>query len=693
VVKRNKLRLLLPLLAIFIWLGVSGVGGQTFAKITDVETNDQSSFLPQSADSTKVANKELSFYNSSTIPTIVLFTSKNDNKLSYGQIGSLLPVADAIKNVSGVTKTPTSVIGPVPSTDGFAAEYLIQVKATTEAPKTVKAIQDAVSKSAPSGLKYYVTGPGGILADLFNAFSGINGILLYVTIGVVFLILLVVYRSIVLPFVVLGTAMFGLTGAIYFVYELALHNIIKLNGQSQGILSILVIGAATDYSLLMIARYKEALHEMESKWDAMRKTLKVVIEPIGASAATVSLALLCLLFSDLNSNKGLGPVGAIGIVFAFLSVMTLLSAILVLLGRNAFWPLKPKVEKKTTARKTFWERVADLVERKPRAIWISCFIVLSLLALGLPQFKASGTSQTDAILGTSQARDGAKVLSKHFPAGTGSPAVIITPDSEADHVLSLLSANSGVTSAIPFMIPGTDYPLVKDGNVLINATLKDQADSSQAEATITNLRAVMRRHSPQTIIGGTTAIMLDTQNTARNDLHKIIPIVLAVIFVILILLLRAITAPVLLIGSVILSFAASLGLSALVFNHLFHFVGSDPSVPLFGFIFLVALGVDYNIFLMTRVREESLKLGTHEGIFKGLSVTGGVITSAGIVLASTFAALSVVPILFLVEIAFIVAAGVLIDTVIVRSLLVPGLAEDIGKRIWWPSKLWRKGKK
>ena len=692
-VKRNKLRLFLPLLAIFIWFGVSAVGGQTFAKITNVETNDQSSFLPQSADSTKVANKELGFFNTSTIPAIVLFTSPNTSKLSYNQISGLLPVADAIKNIKGIASGPTSVVGPIPSSDGLAAEYLVQVKATTEAPKTVKEIQNVVNSSAPSGTKHYVTGPGGILADLFNAFSGINGILLYVTIGVVFLILLVVYRSIVLPFVVLGTAMFGLTGAIYFVYELALHDIIKLNGQSQGILSILVIGAATDYSLLMIARYKEALHEMDSKWDAMKKTLKVVIEPIGASAATVSLALLCLLFSDLNSNKGLGPVGAIGIVFAFLSVMTLLSAILALLGRNAFWPLKPKVEKKTSSRKTFWERVANLVERKPRAIWLSCFVLLTLLALGLPQFKANGTSQTDAILGTSEARDGEKALAEHFPAGTGSPAVVITPVTETGHVLNLLAANSGVISATPYMVPGTNVPFVKDGNILINATLKDQADSSQAEATITSLRAEMKTQSPNTLIGGTTAIMLDTQNTARNDLRKIIPIVLAVIFVILILLLRAVVAPVLLIGSVILSFAASLGLSALVFNHVFHFVGSDPSVPLFGFIFLVALGVDYNIFLMTRVREESLKLGTHEGIFKGLSVTGGVITSAGIVLASTFAALAVVPILFLVEIAFIVAAGVLIDTVIVRSLLVPGLSEDIGKLIWWPSKLWRKGKK
>jgi RND superfamily putative drug exporter len=270
--------------------------------------------------------------------------------------------------------------------------------------------------------------------------------------------------------------------------------------------------------------------------------------------------------------------------------------------------------------------------------------------------------------------------------------IIITPVGEIDHVVSILSSYPGLVSSVVTTVPGTTNPLVKNGEALISATLTSQADSQIANNTISSLRKTFEKQSPQTLVGGSTAIALDTQNTARSDLKKIIPIVLLVIFIILALLLRALTAPILLIATVILSFAASLGLSALVFNHVFHFPGSDPSVPLFGFIFLVALGVDYNIFLMTRVREESISRGTHEGIFKGLSVTGGVITSAGVVLAATFASLSVVPILFLVQLAFIVAAGVLIDTVIVRSLLVPGLAEEIGKKIWWPSRLWKSGK-
>ncbi len=690
--KNNRLRLLLPFFVIFVWLGISSIGGQTFAKITNVESNDQSSFLPQSADSTKVANKQLSFYSSTTIPAIILFSTPDHSKITATQFSTIFPLTATIKKINGVLNTPGSVVGPIPSSDGQAAEFLVQVKANTEAPQVVKNIQTAVNNSNTKGLNHYVTGPGGILADLFGAFSGINGILLYVAVGVVFVILLLVYRSIVLPFIVLGAAMFALTGAIFFVYEMALHNVIKLNGQSQGILSILVIGAATDYSLLMIARYKESLHKMDSKWDAMRATLKAVIEPIAASAATVSLALLCLLFSDLNSNKGLGPVGAIGIVFAFLSVMSLLPALLVLFGRKAFWPMQPRIEKKQNNKRTFWENIASFVENKPRLVWVSCFVLLAVLAIGLPQFKASGTSQSSQILGKSQAADGEKVLVQHYPGGSGSPVIIITPVGEIDHVVSILSSYPGLVSPVVTTVPGTTNPLVKNGEALISATLTSQADSQIANNTISSLRKTFEKQSPQTLVGGSTAIALDTQNTARNDLKKIIPIVLLVIFIILALLLRALTAPILLIASVILSFAATLGLSALVFNHVFHFPGSDPSVPLFGFIFLVALGVDYNIFLMTRVREESISRGTHEGIFKGLSVTGGVITSAGVVLAATFASLSVVPILFLVQLAFIVAAGVLIDTVIVRSLLVPGLAEEIGKKIWWPSRLWKSGK-
>ncbi len=689
--KSNKFRLLLPILLIGLWLVVSGIGGPTFAKINNVTTNNQASFLPKTADSTIVDNEQTAFISSSAIPAIVVISS--NKTLTHQQFSSLLPLTAKFAKTSGVTSGAGNVVGPIPSKDGHAAEFIVQITSSTSAlAPTVKELRAVLKTNVSPDLATYVTGPAGIAADLFSAFGGIDGILLYVAIGVVFFILLLVYRSIILPFIVLITAMVALSGAILLVYQLALHGVIKLNGQSQGILSILVIGATTDYSLLLISRYKEYLHEYESKWQAMRKTLRHVIEPIGASAATVCAALLCLLFSNLNSNRALGPIAAIGIVFAFLTVTTLLTSILLLFGRKAFWPFAPRVDSHEVKKLTLWEKIAGFVKKRPRAIWLSCFILLAGLSLGLFQLKASGVSETAAILGSSNAVTGQTVLSAHFPGGSGSPAELIVPVADKQKVMNLLASSSGITTPMVFSNPKTHAPVVHDGNLLVTATLDSAADSNQAESTVRQLRTNLKTVSPTTLVGGTTATLIDSNNTANSDLHKIIPIVLVVILFILMILLRAILAPLILIGSVILSFAGSLGLSALVFNHLFHFAGSDAAVPLFGFIFLVALGVDYNIFLMTRVREESVKSGTHKGIFKGLSVTGSVITSAGIVLAATFASLSVIPILFLVEIAFIVAAGVLIDTVIVRSLLVPGLTEDIGKLIWWPSKLWRHGK-
>ncbi|HUC78722.1 MAG TPA: MMPL family transporter [Candidatus Saccharimonadales bacterium] len=687
--KSNKLRILLPIVLIILWLGVSSIGGPKFAKINNVTTNDQTSFLPKSADSTKVASDESAFLPSTNIPTVILITSPS--KISVSQFASLIPLTNKITKINGVVKEANNVIGPIPSKDGKAAEFIVQLKNSATIDKTVKNIRATLHQSLPSNLTSYVTGPGGLIADLINAFSGIDGILLFVAVGVVFFILLIVYRSIILPFIVLMTSIFALTGAIFLVYELAFHGVIKLNGQSQGILSILVIGASTDYSLLLISRFKEYLHQFESKWQAMAKTLRFIIEPIGASAATVSLALLCLLFSNLNSNRALGPIAAIGIVFAFAAVMTLLPSILVLFGRKAFWPFQPRVDTNEEKKLTVWQKIAGFIEKRPRIIWTTCLVILLGLAFGLTQLRDSGVSETASILGKSDAVTGQTVLAQHFPAGSGSPAELIVPVSQTKTVLKVLNNTPGLTGSAVYS-SSINSPIIRHNTVLINSTLVAAADSNQAENTIIGLRNELNKVSPETLVGGTTATLIDTNNTDRGDLHKIIPIVLVVILIILMLLLRAILAPVILIGSVILSFASSLGLSALVFNHLFHFPGSDAAVPLFGFIFLVALGVDYNIFLMTRVREESIKLGTHRGIFKGLSVTGSVITSAGVVLAATFAALSVIPILFLVQIAFIVAAGVLIDTIIVRSLLVPGLVEDIGKLIWWPSKLWKNGK-
>jgi len=695
-IKNKWVRILIPSVLIIIWLILASIGGPTFGKLNNVSQNSQAAFLPSSADSTKVANLESKFSGESELPAIVIISSPTP--FTPSDFIHYAPLKVKLSEINGVDSSPGSVIGPIPSKDHLALEYIVQVKNIKNIDTVVSDMRTILNNNLVSGDKAYVTGPGGLSADLFSAFNGIDGILLIVAVIAVFVILLVVYRSFILPFLVLITAMFALCAAILLVYILAKNNVIKLNGQSQGILSILVIGATTDYSLLIISRFKEALHHTESKWDAIIRAFRAVIEPIGATASTVILALLCLVFSDLNSNKSLGPIAALGIVFSFLSSLTLLTSFLVLFGRKAFWPIEPHFDE-NTKNSTFvisklWTNIAKFIGRKPRIIWVTCVIVLLISSLGLTQLKANGVSTSDSILGASNAVAGQKVLASHFPAGSGSPTEIIVNKDQAAEALALVKATPGLVSPT-FQLSNSSHAskvIEYNGQVQINVTLVATADSSSAQHTISKLRQDFKDNNVNALVGGITAINLDTNKTATADIHKIIPLVLVVIFIILMLLLRSVLAPVLLIFSVMLSFAGSLGISALVFNHIFKFAGSDPSVPLFAFIFLVALGVDYNIFLMTRVREESLKIGTKLGILKGLAITGSVITSAGIVLAATFAALSVIPILFLVQIAFIVAFGVLVDTIIVRTLLVPALCYDIGKPIWWPSKLWKKGK-
>ncbi|TDW29660.1 MMPL family transporter [Cryobacterium psychrophilum] len=703
------LRIVLPVVLLIIWLTAAAFGGPTFGKLSSVSSNDQAAFLPASAESTRVNEVQQKFTDSQAIPAIVLFVS--DTTISPADLASYADVGLQLGAVTGVQAPQApgapAVVGPIPSEDGMAVEFIVPISDTEEVDTVVADLRAVADASTTSSTTAYVTGPAGLTADLVAAFAGIDGLLLLVAAGAVFLILLLVYRSIVLPFLVLFTSIFALSAAILLVYAFASWGWIQLSGQSQGILSILVIGAATDYSLLLVARYREALRQVESKWAAMARAWRAALEPIVASGATVIIALLCLLFSDLNSNRSLGPIAAIGIVFSLFASLTLLPVLLVLFGRVAFWPFRPRVgTDDTPARHSavasfdglqgvrgLWGRVGGLVARRPRVTWVASVLLLVACSLGLLQLQANGVAQTDIILTQSEAVDGQKVAAEHFPSGAGSPVVIVTDRGNADATLRAVESADGVSSAAIYTGntgPGAPAePVVRDGQVLINAVLSSQADSQTAEGVVRTLREDLPATDAGVLVGGVTAIALDTNTTAQSDLVRIIPIVLLVILAILMLLLRSIVAPVLLVASVVVSYAAALGVSAIVFNHVFDFPGADATVPLFGFVFLVALGVDYNIFLMTRVREETMRMGTRPGILRGLAMTGSVITSAGVVLAATFAALAVIPILFLVQIAFIVAFGVLLDTVIVRSLLVPAVSYDIGRAIWWPSKLGR----
>ncbi len=706
-------RIGIPALLVAIWLVAGTIGGPYFGRVDEVATNDRSSFLPASADATQVNERLSEFVGSDEIPAVVVAAS--DSALDPVQVDALADLGARIGQVDGVGEASP----PIVSDDGLAAQIFVPIDGSAEVREVVEEVRSLVTEAVPAGTEAWVTGPAGFTADLAAGFLGIDGLLLAVALAAVFVILVVVYRSPLLPVLVLLTSLFALCAALLTVWWLAKAEIVVLNGQVQGILFILVIGAATDYALLYVARFREAIGTGQSRWDAVTRAWRGAFEPILASGGTVIAGLLCLLLSDLASNKALGPIASIGIAFAMLSALSFLPALLALCGRAAFWPFVPRPDPAggadPTERRGLWPRTARFVARRARTVWIVSTVVLLAGATGVVQLQADGVAASDLVLGPSEARDGQTALSEHFAAGSGSPASIIVPEGGLADALSVLDDNDGVSSVTVassdsptgqaavvldggepvFTAPGppgaaAPSPTVSRGDVLVSATLTDPADSLEAEQTIRSLRAAFESEGAGVLVGGPTATDLDTNDTSIRDRTVIIPVILAVILVILMLLLRSVLAPVLLIASTILSFGTALGISALVFEHVLDFPGADPSVPLYGFVFLVALGVDYNIFLMSRVREESLVHGTRRGIARGLVATGGVITSAGLVLAATFAALGVIPILFLAQIAFIVAFGVLLDTFLVRSLLVPALAHDIGSAIWWPSALWRR---
>jgi putative drug exporter of the RND superfamily len=613
------------------------------------------------------------------------------------------------------------------------------------------------AKDAPDGLTPYVTGIGGIFADEFKVFGSLDTTLLGITGLVVAVILILVYRSPVLWFVPLLTALLALSLASGVVYALAKNDVLTLNGQSQGILTVLVFGAATDYALLLVSRYREELHLHDSHYDAMKQAWRGVFEPLVASATTVILGLLCLLFSELNSNKSTGPVAAIGIACALLATLTVLPALLVVpavafaievvflvallsafvlhapaviavaalvvvvvvgvsgvlrargrrvgwmpwlawpRARWVFWPRIPRFGAEDEKLSGLWARVAAFIGRRSRLSWVLTTVVLLVGSFFATTLEADGLSIADSFTTTQESVTGQQVLGRHFPAGSGNPAVVIANADKLDEVLAAAHKVPGISEVVPYT--GAEHgagtgapaqPKVVDGLVQVDAVLAYPSDSPQAQQTVRDLRdAVHAVEGADAKVGGFTAINYDSQQSSQRDRQVIIPIVLVVILLILMLLLRAIVGPVLLVLTVVLSFTATMGVCALFFNHVFHFAGADSSFPLFAFVFLVALGVDYNIFLTTRVREETVGLGTRRGVLKGLTVTGGVITSAGVVLAATFSVLGTLPLVFLAELGFAVAFGVLLDTLVVRTFLVPALWYDVGRPVWWPSRLAR----
>ena len=574
---------------------------------------------------------------------------------------------------------------PFVSPDESAAIIQADIQSNGESETILDPVEQAreqIGSTAVDGVEASVTGGAGYSADAIEVFESINGTLLLATVAVVVLLLLLVYRSPIfwlLPLFAVIFAEIAVRGLGYGLTEIG----VTVNGQSAGILPVLVFGAGTDYALLLVARYREELRVREDKHEAMAEALRRAGPAILASGLTVIAALLCLTIADVEGTSGLGPIGATGIAVAMVAMLTILPAILVIAGRRAFWPFVPHVgDEAADETHGFWRRTGERIAASPRRVWVGAIALLLVMTLGWLNYD-TGLTQGNQFRDDVDSVRGQEILSEAFPAGASAPTDVIVPDpARVAAVTGALNDLDGVES-----VRRADEG---EAGVLLQATLTEDPYSTEAFDLVPELRSTAKEAGgEEVLIGGATAVERDLRVASARDSRLIPPIALFVVFIILVVLLRAVTAPLVLIGTVILSFAAALGVGFVVFDVVFGFPGTHPDLPLFAFIFLVALGVDYNIFLMARVREETLRSGSREGTLRGLAVTGTVITSAGLVLAGTFSALAVLPLVFLTELGFVVAFGVLLDTFLVRSILVPAIALDLGRRTWWPSTLSR----
>ncbi len=785
--------------AIFVAAGPANLPG----KFEDAESNEATSYLPGSAESTKALHATEELQNGEIAPAVIVFRRESgltspDFKTIEADVGKMtskrypgvIPDGETAaaggkpngeKNAEaggppGCGGPTTAVpgqpgdyapfVGPVCSEDGKAAIVTSYIKAEGEGERIVDPVKfwrDEITDQG-GGLEVKITGGAGFSADAIEVFEGINGTLLLAALALVIFLLIVIYRSPMFLFIPLIAVVFAeiLSRSIgYGVSQLG----VTINGQSSSIMSVLVLGAGTDYALLLVARYREELHHTADKYQAMRTALESAGPAIFASAATVIAALLCLMIAKVNGTSGLGPIAAIGIACAALSMLTLLPALLTIFGRRAFWPFVPhtpetaptatrisdrarrhivdgsgagalarvvvacllvlvllplvllnwilrmlsgrripslivgpldravftpyemrrhRLEHASDATHGFWKRIGDRIAISPRRVMFGTIGVLLIFVCGFAFFSTDLTSE-DTYRNEVESVEGQHLLNKSFPSGTTAPTDIVVESSgDVEGVKNAVEGVAGVEAVSPPVATGPP-------GTLIQATLEPNPYSTEAFDLVEPMREAAHGVAPSTLVGGPTAVEFDVRDAAGWDSTVIPPLILLVVFLILMGLLRAVVAPLVLIGTVILSFLAALGVGYFVFDVIFDFPGSDPSLPLFAFVFLVALGVDYNIFLVARAREETEKYGSEQGFLRALAVTGGVISSAGIVLAGTFSVLAVLPLTFLTELGFVVAFGVLLDTFLVRSVLVPAIALSLGDRFWWPSALARPG--
>ena len=672
-------------LVLLAWVAIALVSLPLAAKLNGATTNDQKSSLPGNAQSARILGLQGRFPNADAIPAIVLYQRPSGLTAQDKALVARDAAAVRALGLPGVQ----GVFPGSPSPDGRATYLTVPLTTSADLSRTISDTQKIAETvgTGGGGLQVRVTGPAGFLADTVSVFNNINTKLLLASVLVVAVLLLITYRS---PFLwlvpLLSVGLFADVPSRALAYLLAQSGF-RIDGEVADITIVLVFGAGTDYALLLISRYREELRRHEDRHEAMARALHRAGPAILASGLTVAIALLTLLLSVLTSNRSLGPVAAIGIATTMIAMLTALPAFLLAFPRGIFWPRVPAYDSAAIEESGFWAKLGrrlfgTSVTRRPRLVALLTMAVLAVMALGLIGLQPN-LSQLDIYRGKVQSVQGQKILAQSYPGGLSAPADVVVPAARAQAAMAAARAVPGVADVPPSSLQ-TSGSLAR-----FQVVLKSDPYSTAAWQTITPLRSSLVAVAPGALVGGTAAQSLDVHNAAVRDTFVVAPLVLLVVLLVLGILLRSIVAPVMLTATVLLSFLASLGFSVVVFAHVFGFKGIDAGTPLGTFVFLVALGVDYNIFLMTRVREETRRLGTREGMLKALAVTGGVITSAGLVLAGTFAVLAVLPLVVLTEFGFIVAFGVLFDTFVVRTVLVPALTLWLGPRVWWPSALAR----
>lgn len=665
-------------LVLAAWLLIVLALGPLAGKLGEVEDSSANAFLPGNAESARV-NTELEKFrgDDEIIPAVAV----------YSRPGSGTTRADAAEAradraaFAPLVPEGEQVTGPVPSRDGRALMLVVPLSTgSDDITADLKKVRTVAAAHAPPGLDVAVGGPAGSLTDSVEVFDDLDSTLTLATGAVVTLLLLVTYRSPLLWLFPVLSVGFAAAATQATTYLLAKYAALPVDPQSAGILMVLVFGVGTDYALLLIARYREELHRHEDRHTAMRLALRRSGPAVVASAGTIAVGLACLALADINSARSLGLVGAVGVVCALLAMITVLPALLVLTGRWVFWPFVPRYGTRPRAARTVWARIGAALALRPRWSWLmsaGATAVLALSATGLTM----GLTDAEMYRDKPESVVAQERLSAHYPSGASDPATVVLRSDAREQVRRTVADLDGVESVRP-------EGRTADGKLTSLAVVLDDApDSDAAKQTVERVRtAVHQVAGAHALVGGTTAESLDTRRAAESDLRTVVPVVLAVVLLVLVALLRALVAPLLLLATVVLSYFGALGASNLLFTHLLGFAALDNTLPLMGFVFLVALGIDYNIFLMTRVREEVARQGHTKGVLAGLTSTGGVITSAGVVLAATFAVFASMPLVSMAQLGVLVGLGVLLDTFLVRTVLVPSLALDLGARIWWPSR-------